>query len=210
VERRAALIQRFGRLARRLGARTDPAELAAALVAAWAEPGRAYHGIAHLADCLARLDEAPDEGHHDTVEAALWFHDAVYDSRASDNEARSAGWAREGLTGIGVPSPVAEEVARLVLVTRHEAPATDPAAALVSDVDLSILGRAPETYDEFERRIREEFAWVPEPAFRMERARVLARFLRREPLYLTPAFRERYERKARANLDRTVARLVRS
>jgi predicted metal-dependent HD superfamily phosphohydrolase len=207
VERRTALIHRFGRLARRLGAHTDPADLAAALTAAWAEPGRVYHTTDHLADCLERLDEAPDEGYRDTVEAALWFHDAVYDPRASDNEARSARWAREGLAGIGVPSPTAEEVARLVLVTGHQAPAADPAAALVSDVDLSILGRAPDAFEEFERRIRAEFAWVPEPVFRAERARILTGFLRRDPLYLTPSFCSRYERQARANLERAVDRL---
>ena len=210
MERGAALSDRFDRLVRRMGARADPAEVSAALAAAWAAPGRVYHTTAHLADCLARLDETPASATRDTVEAALWFHDAVYDPRASDNEARSAGWAREALTGLGVPFPTADEVARLVLVTRHDAPVTDPAAALVSDVDLSILGRPPERYDEFERQIREEYAWVPEPVFRAERARILAAFLRRDPLYLTPAFRDRYERQARANLDRTVARLERS
>lgn len=202
------LAERFRALTQRLGATLDPGALYAALARAWAEPHRSYHATAHLVDCLERLDESPGDEPRDVVEAALWFHDAVYDPHAADNEERSAAWAREALPALGIPATTADEVARLVLVTRHDRPPADAPAALVSDVDLSILGRAPEAYDEFERRIREEYGWVPEAVFRTERGRILAGLLSREPLYRTAAFRARYERQARANLTRTVARLA--
>jgi predicted metal-dependent HD superfamily phosphohydrolase len=204
------LSSRFDALLRRLGGRPNP-ELFSALVAAWAEPRRVYHGLEHLEDCLRECDAAPPgAADRDAVEAALWFHDAVYDPRAGDNEARSSAWARDALAGAGISPDVAAEVARLVLLTRHVTPPAmaDAAGSLLCDVDLSILGRPPEDYDRFERDIRTEYAWVPWPVYRTERARILARFAGRQPLYRTPHFQRRYEASARANLQRAIGHLA--
>lgn len=202
---------RLAGLLRRLGAAGDPAPLADAVLAAWAEPARRYHDLDHLRDCLAELDGAPGGGgDRDRVEAALWFHDAVYDPRADDNESRSAEWARRTLAALAIPPAVADEVARLVLLTRHTDPASDPAGRLLCDVDLSILGRAPEVFDAYDRRVHDEYAWVPDAAYRAARSRVLAGLLRRQPLYQTDHFRRRYESAARANLARALAALGRA
>jgi predicted metal-dependent HD superfamily phosphohydrolase len=208
AERRLNLAARFSTLMRRLGATRQVDELSAALEAAWGEPHRAYHGTTHLVDCLEQLDSAPGEGaDRRVVEAALWFHDAVYDPRATGNETRSAAWAARGLTDAGVPHGISAEVARLVLLTRHSAPAADPAGRLVCDVDLSILGREPDRFAEFERRIRAEYSWVAEDIYRAVRADILEGFLRRSPLFLTAHFRGKYEARARRNLEDTIARL---
>jgi predicted metal-dependent HD superfamily phosphohydrolase len=182
--------------------------LYAALAAAWAEPHRVYHGTSHLVDCLQQLDSAPGEGaDRRLVEAALWYHDAVYDPRATGNETRSASWASRALDAAGVPPATRAEVVRLILLTRHTSPAADPAGRLVCDVDLSVLGREPAEYDEFERRIRAEYAWVPEETYRRVRAEILEGFLRRDPLFLTEHFRRNLEAGARRNLGAAIARL---
>lgn len=202
------LAPRFASLVRRLGGAADPAPAAEALLAAWAEPSRVYHGTAHLIDCLARLDEVPEKSvGRDRVEAALWYHDAVYDPRASDNEARSAAWAGRALAALGVAPPLVGEVARLVLLTRHAEPAADPDGRLACDVDLSILGRPAAEFDAYDRAIRAEYAWVPEGAYWEGRRRVLAALLERHPLYGTEHFRRRYEDTAQANLARALASL---
>jgi predicted metal-dependent HD superfamily phosphohydrolase len=202
------LSRRFSQLLRSLGAAADPEPLAGAILAAWAEPARRYHNLDHLRDCLAELDRAPADGaDRDRVEAALWFHDAIYDPRAVDNEARSAEWARRGLVELGVPSAVADDVGRLVRLTGHDGPTPDRAGQLLCDIDLAILGREPEAFDTYDRQIREEYAWVPEPDFRAARAGVLSRLLSRSPLYQTEHFRRRYETVARANLRRALVRL---
>jgi predicted metal-dependent HD superfamily phosphohydrolase len=202
------LCDRFAALVRRLGAEGDVGPLAAELVAAWSEPSRRYHDPAHLRDCLNELDRAPAERDtRDLVEAALWFHDAVHDVSRSDNEQRSAAWARSALMSLGTPPAVADEVARLVLVTRHDRPSADPAGQLIADVDLSVLGRAPGAFDAYDRAIRAEYALVPDEEYRAGRHRILSQFLDRSPLYLTPYFRGRYEASARANLTRALARL---
>lgn len=204
------LRRRFAALARRLGATGDPAPLADALLTAWSEPARRYHGITHLEDCLAQLDEsAAEAAERSLVEAALWFHDAVYEPLAADNEERSAAWARRALGGLGIPESAAGEVARLILLTRHaEPPAdTDHAGALICDIDLSVLGRAREAFERYDRQIRAEYAAVPEPAYREGRRRVLAALLARDPLYRTEPFQRRYQANARDNLRRALARL---
>jgi predicted metal-dependent HD superfamily phosphohydrolase len=202
------LSRRFAELLRRLGAAADPRPLADAVLAAWTEPDRRYHDLDHLRDCLAELDGAPADGaDHDRVEAALWFHDAIYDPRAGDNEALSAEWARRALSELGVPPPVADDVARLVELTRHTDPAPDPSGRLLCDIDLAILGREPATFDTYDRQIREEYAWVSEPDFRAARAAVLAGLLARAPLYQTEHFRRRYETVARTNLERALKTL---
>jgi len=201
----SALRARAIALLRRLGATADPAPLADALLVAWSAPARVYHDRRHLEDCLARLDEAASAPERDLVEAALWFHDGIYDPHAADNEERSARWANDALAALGIPEDVGTEVARLVLLTRHDAPPDDPAGRLVCDIDLSILGRSEAEYDEYERRIREEYAWVPAAEFREGRRGILERLLSRQPLYATESFRRRYEAKARENLHRALA-----
>jgi predicted metal-dependent HD superfamily phosphohydrolase len=204
------LRDRFVSAARRLGATDDPAPLADALLAAWSEPSRRYHDVAHLEDCLAQLDDSAAEAtERSLIEAAIWFHDAVYEPLASDNEERSAAWARRALGGLGVPAATVGEVARLVLLTRHaeSPPDTDRRGALLCDIDLSILGRGREAFERYDRNIRAEYAAVPEAAYRAARRRVLAALLARSPLYLTDRFRVRYEAAARDNLSRLLARL---
>jgi predicted metal-dependent HD superfamily phosphohydrolase len=202
------LSRRFGELLRRLGAEGDPQPLATAVLAAWAEPDRRYHDLDHLRDCLAELDGAPADGaDRDRVEAALWFHDAIYDPRADDNEALSGEWARRALAELGVPSEVADDVARLVGLTRHAGPTPDPSGRLLCDIDLAILGRDPEAFDAYDRQIRQEYAWVAAPDFRAARTGVLAGLLARAPLYQTEHFRRRYETAARTNLARALERL---
>jgi predicted metal-dependent HD superfamily phosphohydrolase len=200
--------ERFALLCRRLGARGDAAAVATDLLHRWSEPGRAYHGLDHLRHCLARLDDTPPDGaDRDLVEAALWFHDAVYDPRSADNEARSADLARRSLAGLDVPDEIAARVAELVLVTQHREAPAGPEGRLLCDIDLSVLGESAEEFDRYDRAVRREYAWVPEAIYRRERAAVLHGLLARDPLYATPHFRDRYELAARHNLERALARL---
>jgi predicted metal-dependent HD superfamily phosphohydrolase len=203
------LAERFSRLWRRLGAAGDGRAAFETLRQAYEEPHRHYHGLAHLLDCLEQLDSVRPAGpQRDLVEAALWFHDAVYDPRAADNEARSAELAMVALTDAGVPESRVREIVRLIRLTDHARPAEDESGALIGDVDLSILGREPTEFAEYERRIRAEYDWVAEPIFRANRATILARLLDRDPLYRTEEFRVRYEERARQNLKRALAGLA--
>lgn len=202
------LRERFGNLWRRMGAEDDGGRVFEEVLQAYEEPHRHYHGVDHLRDCLARLETAPVTGaDRDLAEAAIWFHDVVCVPGAADNEARSAELAARALTRTGAPEARAREVARLVRLTDHARPAEDPVGALVTDVDLSILGQPPAEFAEYERRIRAEYDRVAEPLYRAGRTLLLARLLARNPLYRTDHFRRLYEEAARRNLKRSLESL---
>jgi predicted metal-dependent HD superfamily phosphohydrolase len=142
------------------------------------------------------------------VRLAVWFHDVVYDSRASDNEERSAAHARNVLGPLGCPEPLLDEITRLILLTRkHETTADDPAGQVLLDADLAILGAGEEEYDRYARAIRREYAWVDEESYRDGRGKVLRAFLDRPRLYFTPTLLDRLERQARDNLRRELETL---
>jgi predicted metal-dependent HD superfamily phosphohydrolase len=188
-----------------LGVEAADDELYRALIARYSEPHRKYHTVRHLDECFARLDEArASAGHPYEIELALWFHDAVYDVRGQDNEEQSASWARAAAGRAGLSEAVGERLSQLILATKHDAEPPSPDAALLVDVDLAILGTAPERFDEYERQIRDEYSWVPGFVFRRKRREILQGFLARPRLYSTSHFRDRYEAPARANLTRSI------
>jgi predicted metal-dependent HD superfamily phosphohydrolase len=181
----------------------------AALLARWAEPQRHYHTTAHLAALLSIVDEhAALAEDPDAVRLAVWYHDAVYDPRAADNEAASADLAREQLHELGVHADRVAEVARLVLLTAgHRVEPGDRNGALLADADLAILASPPERYDAYARAVRAEYAHVPDELFRAGRSHVLEHLLALPALYRIVPDRADWERAARANLDRELGTL---
>lgn len=92
------------------------------------------------------------------------------------------------------------------MATRHEAaPRSADEKALV-DVDLWILGAPRERFDEYEAQVREEYGWVPAIIYRRKRRQVLESIAARPTIYNTAAFVQRYEKQARENFARALAR----
>jgi predicted metal-dependent HD superfamily phosphohydrolase len=193
----------------RLGAQGSGRSIFAYLASAYSEPARTYHNSQHILNCLSQLDLSRELARRpEEVEAALWFHDAVYTPGAADNEDRSAQLAEIALAACGVPLETGRRVAELILATRHLIIPQDLDAQLLCDIDLSILGRDPAVFDQFESAIRREYAQVDEAEYRRQRGTVLARFLSRDVLYQTEFFRIRYEEQARINLARAMEQLA--
>jgi predicted metal-dependent HD superfamily phosphohydrolase len=203
----AELLQRsWSRMWRGLQGRGDGAAARDELVALYAQPQRKYHTLQHLRECLAHFESAMQLAQRsEEVEAGLWFHDAIYDLGAKDNEERSAQFAREVLLAAGGAPDAAERIAQLVLATKHTASPVEPDARLLVDIDLAILGGHPDRFAEYERQIRDEYAFVPEADFRPRRRAILQSFMARATIYSTPHFRDLLETRARANLARSLA-----
>lgn len=169
------------------------------------EPHRGYHGLAHIADCLHHFDGVRNlTADPNAIEAAIWFHDVIFDPRGSDNEGASAKYADDSLALLDAEEPHRSEVRRLILFTRHADPPTDMDGQLMVDIDLSSLGAAAAVFDKNGRSIRQEFAHVDEGAYRASRAAILHKFAARQRIYLTEHFFKRYEKAARANLRRAI------
>lgn len=169
----------------------------------YSEPGRFYHTLTHIAQVLGEIERgAPTVGATDllNLRLAAWFHDVVYDSRAGDNEAQSAEYARETLGRLGLTDEITARVGQLILATKtHDAEEGDADCQLLLDADLAILGADEGVYRAYQGAIRKEYAWVPDEAYRAGRARVLGSFLLRPRIFRTPAFAALEER-ARTNL----------
>ncbi|HVL74894.1 MAG TPA: hypothetical protein VM406_02660, partial [Noviherbaspirillum sp.] len=170
-----------------------------ALYACYSDPRRSYHNLEHVAALLRLADqERAQICEPEVVEFAIWFHDAIYDTHARDNEQKSAAWAREALEAISVDPRYVDAVEACILATQNHALGAAAIAdlPLFLDLDLAILGAEDADYDDYSRRVREEYAWVPQAQYREGRLAVLRRFAERDRLFLTPSMIARFEARA--------------
>jgi predicted metal-dependent HD superfamily phosphohydrolase len=174
----------------------------------YSEPHRHYHTGQHLAECFEKVKDIISLAEHPAeVSVGLWFHDAIYDTERHDNEERSADWARSAAREFGAGAEAAQRIYELIMCTRHAAEPVDIDAQVLVDADLSILGAQPARFQEYEAQVRREYGWVPDEIFRPARAKILKEFLGRPRLYCTARFRERYEARARRNLQHSLVSL---
>jgi predicted metal-dependent HD superfamily phosphohydrolase len=188
-------------------------DLKTQLVTLYGAPNRHYHGHSHIEALLAlahkhRAALADPEA----VKAAIWFHDAIYDSTRKDNEEKSAELAAQHLSGKVEPKRLQRIVRMIEATATHQVPdfAQETArrdAALFLDMDLSVLGASPAEFDAYEQAVRLEYTWVDEAAWRTGRAAVLKSFLTRPYIFHTETFRQSHERQARENIARSLERL---
>ena len=175
------------------------------LIAAYTAPGRHYHDLAHIEDCLAALARVENlsEREYVILTEAIWWHDVVYDATRADNEELSAQLAEQH-----VREDLGPEVARLIRLTKtHAVQPGDRLGAILISIDLSILGAEPARYDAYAAAIRQEYIHVPERDYRAGRARVLDQFAARPVIFPDAGFAARYDRQARENLARELAAL---
>jgi predicted metal-dependent HD superfamily phosphohydrolase len=179
-----------------------------------AEPQRAYHNWTHIEELLAQFDaQAHALNHPFAFRLAILFHDAIYDPRASDNEARSAELLESAMTGTASADDIMCAKDLILATHKHTTSAVGSRsvadAELFLDMDLSILGAGERRFDEYDAAIREEYNFVPVDTYRQRRAEILRSFLERPRLYLTDDYHRRLDGRARANLQRAIDRLER-
>ncbi|MET9411455.1 hypothetical protein ABZX90_37785 [Streptomyces sp. NPDC002935] len=195
------------------GSGPSPEPYAANLLERWAEPQRRYHTTDHLLAVLDHVDVLEAHGEHAAdpaaVRLAAWFHDAVYLPDRSENEERSARLAERALAELGVGADLTAEVARLVRLTVSHDPADgDTDGAVLCDADLAILASPPAAYAAYTAAVREEYAFVPDDAFRAGRAAVLRQLLGLPRLFRTPYGQRVWAEAARRNIGGELAALT--
>lgn len=187
-----------------------PAGVSAELQRAYEDPPRAYHHFGHVLEVLAHFERVPDWHDRDAVCLAILFHDAIYISGRTDNEAKSAELAAKLLAATRYAARIAQVQQLILLTARHgslEATEVDHDAAHFLDCDMAILGASPEAYAAYERAIAQEYAAIPQVAYRAGRARFLHKLLARPRIYLSDLFHAEREQAARANIQRALDQL---
>lgn len=213
----SALTARFIDLWQGMGCKhPDLAAAANALILRYEDPRRAYHNRTHLEDVLQKLDWAQTALHESgelqdldpaarkrmfqTIELALWYHDAIYDAKAKNNEAKSRDLMKRDADRYHLPPAIVADAARLIELTAHHNRAEKLYECIMVDCDLAILGADKVAFKKYGDGIRREYAHVPDALYRPGRAKVLQNFLNQKPIFKTKAFADRYEQAARHNL----------
>ena len=177
----------------------------------YGEPQRHYHTWAHIEALLSLFEEVRGSLFDAAaVEAALYYHDAVYDPRSDDNERQSAALLRRDGAGVLSADSLARAVKLVEATAEHRPPEglTGPAledARLFLDMDLSILAAPWPAFCAYESAIRAEYGHVGDRDFQAGRRALLQTFLKRDRLYLSDHFTARFEAPARQNLRRSLA-----
>lgn len=203
--------ERWAKLCKRIGAFSSEgeAELTYETISTlYSHPPRAYHNLSHIAHCLETFDEVErliEE--KDCVEFALWMHDCVFIAERPDNESRSADAAGMVAALLGCDPAFVSRTRELIGVTRHDCTPERGDAALLSDIDLAILGAEPMQYEEYRLAIREEFSFAPDEMFRAGRGAFLERMLARRAVYSTQYFLRELEWNARNNMENELDKL---
>lgn len=170
------------------------------LLDAYSEPQRHYHTIQHIVECLAFFHQIKNQLNDPiAVELAIWFHDAIYNPQAIDNEEKSAELMEQYCSQLFEKAQL-QKVYEWIIATKKHSPATDQDLNYLLDIDLAILGSSKRRFAEYEQQIQQEYSWVDADLYRVKRAEVLNYFLEMKPLYQTEYFRDLLEVQAKYNL----------
>jgi len=170
------------------------------LIEKYAEPHRKYHNLYHINICLAELETVKRFATNaNALEIAIWYHDAIYDVWANDNEEKSAELAEKVIIDLGLSRALAQRVKGIILATKHNSVPDHYDAKLMLDIDIANFGKA-EMFKITNQLVREEYSAVAEKEFMEGRSNILAKFLNRPRIYLTNFFYNKYEDAAKKNI----------
>ncbi len=177
------------------------------LCKAYSEPHRHYHTLDHISQMLLWLSDA---GVKDSaVLWAAWYHDYVYNPGKKDNEALSATQADLTLSELGVDSSIVTRVVQMIEATKdHKVEGrVDHSVGLLLDADMAILGVPEYDYEQYCLAVRAEHKSIPGFLYRRGRKNFLESVLEQEKIYYSHWFYERFERRARINIEIELSRL---
>jgi len=159
--------------------------------------GRFYHTVQHINEMLDLIPKSQQ-----LMALAVVFHDLVYDPKSSTNEEDSV---KEGLM-LGLGERSHQIFSDLIMATKHHV-AKDELQEIMVDADLAILGSDLVRFNEYERQIRQEYAFVTDEIYKAGRIDFIKKILARNSIFITDEFKERFEVQARTNLNKLLLAL---
>jgi len=170
----------------------------------YAEDWRHYHVLKHVWDMLEskKYFKAPENLLFDL---AIWFHDVIYCPNESDNEEQSVKLFEQFASESKIEKK--EYVTKLIMATKYHKAEEDYDTKLLLDLDLEILARPNDEYKQYAANIRNEYSSYSDEMYRKGRIQILNSFLKKDSIFLTPEMREKYEARARENIQEEIKSL---
>ena len=168
---------------------------------------RYYHDLWHLETMFREYDEIKHKLQYaDETAISIFYHDFIYNPIRSDNEKRSAKRMRKVLRKTSFEN-IGYCFEQIVATKTHQS-SSDHDTNYLLDMDLVILGKAPEDYELYTQNVRKEYNMYPDILYRPGRRKVLKNFLSRDRIFKTEEFIVIYENQARENLEEELKALL--
>lgn len=175
---------------------------------------RAFHNLSHIAYMLNMLQIylSQTDSNCKTKDLAplilaIFAHDYIYNPLATDNKEQSAKALQQQYECHNFAVPISA-VQTLILATASNKEATTELEALISDLNLSILGTFEEdVWKQYNHNIQLEYGEMPHHLYLPKRIETLKNFLNRPRIFQTDFFYTHFENQARYNLNSEIARL---
>ena len=185
------------------GAADDSEAIHQRLLDGYGEAHRHYHTLDHIEHCLGMFEQCSHLVERpDALELAIWFHDIILQPGRHDNEARSADYYLELTDGIQ-SDDTRHLVSRLIMNTLHNGDSIEDADGIyMVDIDLSSFGLPWEDFLRDSRNIRAENPQLSDSQYFINQTGFQRSLLARERFFLSDFFYQRFEKQARANVER--------
>ena len=162
---------------------------------------RYYHNIEHLRNIYQILIPVKAEIENwDAVLFCLFYHDIIYKVSKSNNEEKSAEYAKKILEAVTVPKETVGLVYDMITATKGHSISSIEDINYFTDADLSILGKRRAEYIAYMDNVRKEYKMYPNFMYTKGRVKVLEHFLGMERIYKTSFFYENFEVQAKDNI----------
>lgn len=168
----------------------------------YTQKNRFYHNLSHIRAMIDLALQCREKiADYDAFLFSIFYHDAVYDTTANNNELQSALLLKKHLASTAFET--VEECAKLIESTANHNTIDNADSSLFLDIDLSILGEKWPQYKIYMSNIRKEYCSLEESIYRDGRIAILKSFLENN-IYKTVYFKSNYETQARSNISREI------
>ena len=172
----------------------------------YSEKKRFYHTLTHLEYLYGKLFHYKQHiDDWDTILFTMFFHDIIYNTKKSNNEEKSAEFAKAFLKELDFPLDKINRCNVQITATKSHEIQEDSDSNIFNDMDLFILSEDWDTYCIYTQQIRNEYSIYPTFIYRPGRVKVLQHFLKQKQVFKSSFLDNSVELQARANILKEIA-----
>lgn len=162
--------------------------------------GRPYHNLYHIKAMVTQLTDIKKLiTNFDETILAVFYHDIIYVIPSIFNEIKSAMYAKDELGKINYPNVIG--VQQKISATTKHLKTNNQDTNYLLDADLSMLGTESFIYANTIDLIKTEYKKINHFVWVKGRKSFLTKFLKKDRLFITDYFYDKYEKQARVNMQ---------